>query len=225
MCNVWRDATSHTRAVPSSLAEMMELPSLEHRTLTSFFELDEHLIGRMSASDKKKLTAAMQKHMMSPKLRSRSETAKQAREAEHQADRALPKSTTFRSPKRGADDLGERRLDVGLDLERGGRGGVALHGLAVGADELKSYGLSLSAMGRTCNIDKYKDTPNDGWLAYTPTATTAAGIVEDLDLLLTSGRLSSHSKAIIEGAYDGTDFKADNADDGEGDGEGDGDGD
>ena len=74
-----------------------------------------------------------------------------------------------------------------------------------GSDELKSYGLSLSALGRTCNNDKYKDTPNDGWLAYTPTATTASGIVEDLDLLLTSGRLSSHSRAIIEGAYDGTD--------------------
>ena len=74
-----------------------------------------------------------------------------------------------------------------------------------GSDELKSYGLSLSALGRTCNNDKYKETPNDGWLAYTPTATTAAGIVEDLDLLLTSGRLSSHSRAIIEGAYDGTD--------------------
>ena len=62
-----------------------------------------------------------------------------------------------------------------------------------GSDELKSYGLSLSALGRTCNNDKYKETPNDGWLAYTPTATTASGIVEDLDLLLTSGRLSSHS--------------------------------
>jgi uncharacterized protein (DUF1800 family) len=74
-----------------------------------------------------------------------------------------------------------------------------------GSDELKSYGLSLSALGRTCNNDKYKETPNDGWLAYTPTATTASGIVEDLDLLLTSGRLSSHSRAIIEGAYDGTD--------------------
>ena len=92
--------------------------TLDSQTLTSFFELDEHLIGRMSASDKKKLTAAMQKHMMSPKLRSRSETAKQAREAEHQADRALPKSTTFRSPKRGADDLGERRVAIAARLKR-----------------------------------------------------------------------------------------------------------
>ena len=74
-----------------------------------------------------------------------------------------------------------------------------------GSDELKSYGLSLSAMGRTCNNDKYKDTPNDGWLAYTPTATTASGIVEDLDLLLNERPAVVIVERSSKAAYDGTD--------------------
>ena len=47
----------------------------------------------------------------------------------------------------------------------------------------------------------WRDTAG-GQLAFSPDASSGTGVVDELDLLLTSGRLSSHTKQIISSWYD-----------------------
>lgn len=73
-----------------------------------------------------------------------------------------------------------------------------------------AFGFGSQSMNRRADGDRgvchncngaIQDT-NDGDLAFVPSSTDPAEIIAELDLLLTSGRLSPRSTAIVRGAYD-----------------------
>ena len=86
-----------------------------------------------------------------------------------------------------------------------------LIGFLNGLTSLSTYGLTTCADGfgstdiggRRCgNLERARES-SDGSLAFTPSvgASTSA-IVDELDLLLTAGRLHSHARVVITSAYD-----------------------
>ena len=57
--------------------------------------------------------------------------------------------------------------------------------------------------GTRCHgSDKQVREAADGWLTFRPSKSTAQEVVAELDLLLTAGRLSAHSREWLEAAYD-----------------------
>ena len=81
-------------------------------------------------------------------------------------------------------------------------------GLMNGMFSLITYGLTSCAkgfgtnqFGRWCNTASRIRQTADGNLSFVPSSNAASGIIDELDLLLTSGRLNARTKGIIAQAY------------------------
>lgn len=82
-------------------------------------------------------------------------------------------------------------------------------GFLNGAFSLINYGLTSCHggvgspnYGRRCGRTDRARATADGALAFSPTSTLAGGLIDELDLLLTGGRLSEHTRIVVRAAYD-----------------------
>ena len=81
-------------------------------------------------------------------------------------------------------------------------------GMLNGLFSLISYGLTschkgfgTNIIGRRCATTAKARDSSDGALAFTPSATSSSGVIDELDLLLTGGRLNIRTKGILASAY------------------------